>query len=450
LIKLSVFLILLKSGMDIMEMNNNGCQAVVGTTRKHTAKEAGIHLAENLKNKLSDNPDFIVLFSTIHYMKQGGFTNLLSGIYDVFSEDVKLIGGTVRGFVNNDGCYARGATALAVSSDEIQVTVGIGRNTKRNPKKAARQCGRHLQKNLQTDSYENGFLLHIIAGAEIPNIPPIGTKKIIKPGIASNSLFKLFSLSQKTFQMGAARDEELIEELVSLLPDYAMLSGATLDDGPGFKNYQFYNQHVEKNSVVSLGLRTDRKVFVNSTHNMKKTSIEFDITKTSKDHRIIHEINGRPALEELRRLLNWPKEILREETWLQTTFYFPIGGQTVSNSSIDDSAHVIGIILGNSLVLTCKLIGSKASILTIGGKGLFEAIDQNLNYIDFTPQFGLISSCITRFETLGYNMYDVRKKVQDYMKQRPFIVFYVGGESTYCKETGLKYSNISFNSMIMK
>jgi len=250
--------------------------------------------------------------------------------------------------------------------------------------------------------------------------------------------------------MGAARDEELIEELVTLVPDYSMLSGATLDDGPGFKNYQFYNQNVLKNSIVSLGLKTNKNVFVKSTHNLKKTSIEFEITKTSKDKRIIHEINGKPALEELLRLLDWPKEILNEETWLQTTFYFPIGGQTVTDSDADDSAHVIGIILGNSLVLTCKIIGSHASILTIDGKGLFDAIDKNLDFIDFKPQFGLISSCITRFETLGYNMYDVREKVQMYMQNQPFIVFYVGGESTYSEHTGIKYSNISFNSMIIK
>ena len=100
-------------------------------------------------------------------------------------------------------------------------------------------------------------------------------------------------------------------------------------------------------------------------------------------------------------------------------------------------------------MLTCRLIGSHASILTIDGKGLFEAIDQNLDYIDFDPQFGLISSCITRFETLGFNMYDVRDRVKSHMKEKPFIVFYVGGESTYSKSTGLKYSNISFNSTVI-
>ena len=423
-------------------------KAVVGTTRKFNAKEAGIDLAERLKYQLQKDPDFIVLFSTIHYMKGGGFKNLLEGIYSVFHEDVKLVGGTIRGFVNNDGCFARGATALAVSSDEMDVAIGIGQNTKRNPKKAAKNCIEEIQKKLENSAYKNGYLLNIIAGAEVPNLPPLGTKKIIKPGASTKAILKLFTASQSKLQMGSARDEEILEEITSMLPEYSMMSGATLDDGPGFKNYQFYNKQVLKNSIVALGLKTDNEVVVKSTRNMKKTNIEFEITKTSKDKRIIHEINGKPALGEFLRLLDWSEEVLNEETWLQTTFYFPIGGKTIENSDDEDSAHVIGIILGNSLVLTCKLIGTHASILTIDGKGLFNAIDENLNYIDFTPQFGLISSCITRFETLGYNMYDIRERVLTHMRDKPFIVFYVGGESTYSRSTGLSYSNISFNSTV--
>jgi len=432
-------------------MSDKECKAVIGTTRIWDAKESGKDLAETIMSKSNKCPDFVVLFSTIHYMKYGGLEQFLDGVYEVFPKDVKLVGGTVRGFVNNDGCYARGATALAVSSDEMDVAIGIGHNTKRNPKKAASQCAEDIKRNLSHSNYQNSFLLNIISGAEVPNIPPIGTKKIIKPGAMPKTLMKLFTMSQTTLQMGAARDEEIVEELISLLPNYSMLSGATLDDGPGFQNYQFYNNTVVKNAIVSLGLKTNNDIFVKSTNNMKRTDIEFEITKISKDNRIIHEINGKPALGEFLRLLNWPEEILKEETWLQTTFYFPIGGKVSTLSKNNDSAHVIAIILGDSMLITCKLIGSHASVLTIDGKGLFEAIDKNLNNINnnLNPTFGLISSCITRFETLGHKIYDIKDRVNMYMKDNPFIVFYVGGESTYSKNTGLEYSNISFNSAVI-
>jgi hypothetical protein len=228
-----------------------------------------------------------------------------------------------------------------------------------------------------------------------------------------------------------------------------MISGATIDDGPGFKNFQFYNKNVLKNAVVTLGIKTNKEFLVKSTHNMKNTDIEFEITKVSKDQRIIHEINGKPALNELLRLLNWPKEILNEETWLKTTFYFPIGGKCLEKSVDDNTPHVIGIILGDSLLLTCKIISSHATILTIDGKRLLDAIDDNIGSLDVHPDFGLISSCTTRLETLGYKVYTARDRIDSFMDGKPFIVFYVGGESTYSPKTGLDYSNMSFNTAFL-
>jgi len=434
--------------MDMSEDTNSATKAVVGTSRTWNARESGQELANTIVEQLQTDPDFIVLFSTIHYEKYGGFNELLSGVYDVIPDQVPLIGGTVRGFVNNDGCFARGATALGVSSDEIDVGVGIGHNTKRNPGKAANQSAQMIKNVLSTSNYDHGFLLNIISGAEIPNIQPIGTKKIVEPGMGEKALMRLFSFSQKTLQMGAARDEEVLENIISEFPDYSMLSGATLDDGPGFRNFQFHNKEVVKNCVLSLGLKTNKNIFVKSAHNMVKTDIEFEITKMSNDLRIIQEINGKPALQELLRLLNWPREILNEETWLKTTFYFPLGGKSSQLSQNDNSPHVIGVILGNSLLMTCRLHGSHASILTIDGKKLFEAVDMNLSQIPSEPDFALLSSCVTRLETLGNKIFNIRDRIIHQLKNKPFIEFYVGGESTYTNQTGLDYMNMSFNSAV--
>jgi len=422
-------------------------EAVVGMSRKWDAREAGKEVARSTIEKLSNPPDFLVLFSTIHYRDHGGFQEFLNGVYDVLPENIPLVGGTVRGFSNNYGCYARGATSLAVSSKNMDVTVGVGNNTKRNPKKAAAKCVKMIKSGLKNSTYENSFLLNIISGSEVPNIPPLGRKKIIEPGATPKALMKMFSLSQYTLQMGAARDEEVTEEMISQLPEFSMLGGATLDNGPNFRSYQFCGKEVLKNAIVSLGIKTINNLFVQTTHNMIKTNITFKITKTSKDGRIIHEINGKPALSELLRLLNWNKEILNEDTWLKTTFYFPIGGK-YNEDDKDDVPHIIGIILGESLLLTYKSKDSNASILTIDGKRLLDTIDLNFSSMKIQPEFGLMSSCTTRLETMGNRIYQARDRISKYMKDSPFIVFYVGGESTYSPEKGLNYANMSFNSAI--
>ena len=154
-------------------------EAAVGMTRKWDAREAGKEVARSTIEKLTKPPDFFVLFSTIHYKYHGGFQELLNGVYDVLPEEIPLVGGTVRGFSNTYGCYTRGATSLAVSSKTMDVAVGVGNNTKRNPKKAAIKCAEMIKSGLKNSTYKNSFLLNIISGAEVPNMPPLGRKKVI-------------------------------------------------------------------------------------------------------------------------------------------------------------------------------------------------------------------------------------------------------------------------------
>jgi hypothetical protein len=422
-------------------------EAAVGMSRKWDAREAGREVAESTLNKLDSDPDFFLLFSTIHYEKHGGFKELLNGVWDILPEKTQLIGGTVTGFMNNYGVYTRGTTALAVSDPDMDVVSGYGKNTKRNPKKAAKQCAKMIQKGLQDSKYENKFLLNLISASEIPNIPFLGRKKIYTEGFSTKILLRLFGFSQYVLQKGAGRDDEVIEELTKCLPDYSMLGGGTVDDGENLKNFQFFNNRILTNSIVNLGMKTKCKLDVLTTHNMKNTGIDFKITKTSKDGRIIHEINGKPAASELLRLLNWPEDFLKEETWYKTTYYFPLGFR-ISQSRTEIGPRVIGGIFGESLATVIRSKDPDASILTIDGRNLLETIDNNLRFFPHTPEFGLVSSCSTRLITMGDKIYQARDRFLNYFGERPFIVFYVGGESTYSPQKGLNYVNMSLNSAI--
>jgi len=423
-------------------------EAAVGMSRKWDAREAGREVARSTIEKLNSPPNFVLLFSTIHYEKYGGFQEFLNGVWDVLPDDIPLIGGTVTGFTNNYGCYARGATALAVSYPYMDVTVGHGRNTKRNPRKAAQQCAQIIKRGLKYSNYKNKFLLNLISSAETPNIPIIGRKKIIRSGAVTKVIMQLFGFSQYVLQKGYGRDDEVIEEMIKHLPDYSMLGGGTVDDGTGLTNYQFINKNVLTNSVVSLGIRTQCNLDVLTSHNMKKTGINFKITKTSKDGRIIHEINGKPAASELIRLLDWPPDLLKDETWFNTTYYFPLGFQINSNKITDVGPRVIVGIYGDSLITTIRSKYPDASILTIDGKRLLETIDHNLESYLHQPKFGLIASCATRLITMGDKVYQSRDRILKYFGDNPFIVFYVGGESTYSPQKGLTFITTSFNSAL--
>ena len=78
-------------------------KASVGLSRKWDAREAGREVARNTIEKLSHPPNFLLLFSTIHYEKHGGFEEFLNGVWDVLPEGTPLVGGTVAGFMNKNG-----------------------------------------------------------------------------------------------------------------------------------------------------------------------------------------------------------------------------------------------------------------------------------------------------------------------------------------------------------
>lgn len=183
-------------------------EAAVGMSRKWDAREAGREVAESTIRKLHQPPDFFLLFSTIHYEKHGGFQEFLNGVWDVLPEGTPLVGGTAAGFMNNYGCYARGACALAVSDPKMQVTIGVGHNTKRNPRKAARQCIEMMKKQDVTPD----FYLELISGPIIPTFPIIGKQTVIKSKAFGGLMKNMVPLLWKS-NMGTDRADEVLEYL---------------------------------------------------------------------------------------------------------------------------------------------------------------------------------------------------------------------------------------------
>ncbi|HHH79610.1 MAG TPA: hypothetical protein ENL13_01755, partial [Thermoplasmatales archaeon] len=190
---------------------NDELKAGVGLSRKWDAREAGREVALSaLKHLDGENPNFFLLFSTIHYEKYGGFQELLNGVWDVLPEGTPLIGGTVAGFMNNYGCYTRGATALAVSYPNMDVAIGVGKNTKRNPKNAVKEC-------ISTLKIRNpDFYIELVSGPIIPTFPGIGKQTVIKSGLLGKTMEKAIPTLFKS-NMGTDRADEILDFLTDYI-----------------------------------------------------------------------------------------------------------------------------------------------------------------------------------------------------------------------------------------
>ncbi|MCK5258693.1 MAG: hypothetical protein KAJ69_04165 [Thermoplasmatales archaeon] len=182
-------------------------EAAVGMSRKWDAREAGKEVARSAIEKLSKPPDFFLLFSTIHYKKHGGFQEFLNGVWDVLPEGTPLVGGTVAGFMNNHGCYTRGATAVALSSSDIEIKIGMGLDTKKNPEKAVDFVKKQIGTN---HKYENNAIIEILSTAVIPKLPGIGQKNVILSKKVGDGFTKLLP-AMKKLNYGFDRADEIIE-----------------------------------------------------------------------------------------------------------------------------------------------------------------------------------------------------------------------------------------------
>jgi hypothetical protein len=420
-------------------------ETAIGMSRKWDAREAGREVAETAIKNLTRPPNFFLLFATIHYEKYGGFKEFLNGVWDVLPKGTPLVGGTVAGFMNNYGCFSRGASALAVSYPFMDVAVGVGKNTKRNPYRAAKQCAEMIQNSLKESTYKNKFLLNFISGPVMPSIPGVGQKKYIRSGFVSKFAMQALGLSQALVQKGLGREDEIFEKTVQQLPDYHMILGTSMDDYKGMKNYQFFNDKILTNAVVNLGVATDLNLDICTTHGMKATDLHFTITKLGAGNHAICKINNKPAVPELLQLLHWPEGFLTEETMSHTILYYPISLKRRGR----EVPIVMPAIMKDSIVVPCIIDDGEVSILTVSGKNLINAVKENLQFFDrIQPEFGLFSACMTILQTLGHKTNIIQEELLNYFKDKSFLLFYSAGEGTYSPMTDITYANMSFNTVV--
>jgi len=327
----------------------------------------------------------------------------------------------------------------------MDVAIGIGKNTKRSPKEAARQCAEMIKKRLAKTEYPNRFLLNLVSGPGFMKIPGYGYKKVIDSGLTSKFVTLALGFSRYVLQKGASREDEVFEEMVKQLSDFYMILGTTLDDIKGISNYQFFNNEVLTNSIVDLGIATDLNLNVTTAHGMKDTNIKFEITKLRKNQ-IIQEINNKPALGELYRLLNWPEGYINEKTMEHTILYYPISLRRGER----EVPVVMPFILKNSIMTPCLIDKGEVSILTISGKDLINSVKNCFQSSEnFTPEFGIFSNCMTILQTLGGNTNIIRNEALKYFNNKPFLMFWSAGEGTYSpRSDDFTYANMSFNSAI--
>ena len=417
-------------------------KAGVGLSRKWDAREAGREVALTTLEKLGDKkPDFFLLFSTIHYEKYGGFQEFLAGVWDILPEGTPLIGGTVAGFIIPQGCFTRGATALAVSYPNMDVAVGYGKNTKRAPHLAAKQCAEMIKRGLRGSRYENKFIFSLISGPTMPIFPIFGKKFVIKSKAFGFLTRYLMDVSVVLLQKGYGREDEVLNALSKLFPDFYFLVGSSSDDNNVVDNYQFFMTNCLTNSVVALALKIDLSLDIVSAHGFKEREICLNVTSKSSGGRIINKLDNSPAVDRLLKVYKWPSDFL--EGWIhRKTFFCPLGFRNKDNMLCPAA---IGAIMGNSFSFSYGITNNELHPLTASGRDLVDVAIKSISKNNQKSQLALVISCCARLVTLGEKINYVYDNFKTSYGKKPFLVLYGLGEGVYLPDKSPMYLNESFN-----
>jgi len=398
-------------------------EAAVGMSRKWDAREAGREVAREVIQKLKTPPSFFLLFSTIHYEKHGGFEEFLNGVWDVLPKGTPLVGGTIVGFMNEYGCYSRGAVALACSYKNIDIAIGIGKNTKKNPEKAAKECANSILEGLQNSKFDDSFIFQLVSGSTVPHFPGIGNSFIIKGKYKSSIAAKLIETSTKKLQNGIGREEEVLENMSKIIENSYIISGSASDNMELSANYQFVNKIILKNSVVAIGMKIDKELDVKYGHGFHKISDKkLRITDSSFDGKIVKKINNNDAVKEFIKTINWSEDML-DERLHRKTFFFPLGFEYPDNTL---SPSAIGAILGGGFSFSYRTTSDELFVLTATGNSIVNAI---YNCIDKDAILTFGVSCCANLVTLGDGIFLIQEKIKKHLDS--FLFIFTLGEGVY-------------------
>lgn len=410
----------------------------VGMSRNWDAKAAGKQVATSTLEKLGKKPDIFLLFATIHYEKYGGFEKLLEGVWEHLPEGTPLVGGTVGGFINGSGCYARGATAMAISYENMDVVTAIGLNTKRNPRGAVKSCVKQIRSAFSKTKYDNKILINFLSGPVFPTVPGLKRFRPIRSKFFSVLFTYLTWLSTILLQKGPAREVEILEHLSDSLPDYNIISGSLMDNCNYISNYQFFGKRIYTNSLACVGLACDLNPKICTSHGFSVTDKKFIITKDRLWRHVLCSLDDKPAAEQYLKAVGWSKSVVDERVHTRTIFY-PLG--SVRGGVI--MPDVIAVFLGDHLLLSHGVPTDEVYLLSTSGKKLADAIDLAISKTD--SDFGLCIACELVQEMLGRSINVVQRKLKARFSDN-FLVVYTAGEGVYVPQTNLpNFFQASFN-----
>ena len=246
---------------------------------------------------------------------------------------------------------------------------------------------------------------------------------------------------------GAAVVRGLQEVLGKNLP---IVGGSAGDDFLFKKTFQYYNDRIMTNAVISIGFSGEFIFGVGVRHGWEPVGLPMKVTE-AKGSRII-KVNNRPALSIYEDYFGKKAEELIKEPIAKMAYTYPLG-MSVKGS---EELLIRDVVIANEQgEITCAaeieegseirlMLGEEERAILAAREAAKQALSQ-LNGVE--PKAIFVFNCMARKKLLGINVKNEIDAIQDVLgKDVPLIGFYTYGElAPLAGEIGPKCHSVFHN-----
>ncbi|MDO8600996.1 MAG: FIST N-terminal domain-containing protein [bacterium] len=366
-------------------------QAGVGLSKNKDSYQAGYEACKIAVGKSgAEKPDFIIAFASVGFDQQ----ELTRGIREV-SGKVPIIGCTDAGEITNEGPSQKSVGVMAITSDQIVFTTGLGKDIKAGARMAGQAVAREVKER---------------APAELRAF-------IMLPDVLTGN--------------GA----DVVRGVLDVLGlHFPVVGGAAGDDFLFQKTYQYRDDEVTSGAVAGVGLSGKFSMGIGVRHGWMPIGTPMKVTKS--EGAVVHELDNRPAVSIYEDYFGEKAADLKKEPLARMAITYPLG---IKVPDLDEYLIRDPITVDDKGAITCAAEipqGSEIRLMIGSKEKAVEAAEDAARKLmkEFTidksePKFILMFNCIAREKLFGQKANDEIQAVMKIIgKDVPLLGFYTYGE----------------------
>ncbi len=357
----------------------------------------------------TSHPDILIVFASTCFEQE----TLLKGITSV-APSALMVGCSTAGEILSDGPSRRSVAVMAIQSDSLRASTGLGLTLQKNPRQAGREAATQaIQAKLANP---HGFLM-------------------FPDGLTGN----------------VAEVLRGVQDVLGL--SFPIIGGCAADDFSFTQTHQYFQGQVYTDAVPGLMLTGPIAVGVGARHGWRPLGKPRNVTRAFAN--VVQELDGLSAVNLYETYFGKAAASLKSESLADMSILYPLGMAVPTEDEyllrnvirVDPDGFLIyaGEIPEGSEVRL--MMGSKAKALGAARKAAELAIQA---VAPRTPSFAFIFSSCSRSRLFGRRAEEEIFAVQRILgKEIPLIGFYDYGEQAPLSASGFRGLSYFLNESVV-